>query len=63
MIGASGLIGRAVLVEARRTGAVGAVVARASADVPDAHVLTLSPAAVDPLARLLELRPDLLPTA
>jgi NDP-hexose 4-ketoreductase len=54
VIGAAGLIGRAVLAQAGRTGTVGAVVARASADAPDAHVLMLSPSAVDPLARLLE---------
>ena len=54
MIGAAGLIGRAVLTEARRTGTANAVVASASAAVPDAHVLRLSAAAVDPLARLLE---------
>ena len=54
VIGAAGLIGRAVLAQAGRTGTVSAVVARASADAPDAHVLILSPAAVDPLARLLE---------
>jgi nucleoside-diphosphate-sugar epimerase len=54
VIGAAGLIGRAVLAEARRTGTVNAVVASAPAAVPDAHVLRLSAAAVDPLARLLE---------
>jgi nucleoside-diphosphate-sugar epimerase len=54
VIGAAGLIGRAVLAQAGRTGTTGAVVARASADAPDAHVLMLSPSAVDPLARLLE---------
>jgi NDP-hexose 4-ketoreductase len=54
VIGAAGLIGRAVLAQAGRTGTVGAVVARASADLPDAHVLLLSPGAVDRLARLLE---------
>jgi nucleoside-diphosphate-sugar epimerase len=54
VIGAAGLIGRAVLAQAGRTGTVGAVVSRASADAPDAHVLSLSPATVDSLARLLE---------
>ena len=54
VIGAAGLIGRAVLTEARRSGAANAVVASASAAVPDAHVLRLSEAAVDPLVRLLE---------
>jgi NDP-hexose 4-ketoreductase len=54
VIGAAGLIGRAVLAQAGRTGTASAVVARASADAPDAHVLRLSPTAIDPLARLLE---------
>ena len=54
MIGAAGLIGRAVLTDARRSGAANALVASASAAVPDAHVLRLSAAAVDPLVRLLE---------
>jgi nucleoside-diphosphate-sugar epimerase len=54
VVGAAGLIGRAVLAQAGRTGTVAAIVARASADVPDAHVLHLSQATVDPLARLLE---------
>ena len=54
MIGAAGLIGRAVLTEARRSGTANAVFASASAAVPDAHVLRLSAAAVDSLARLLE---------
>ena len=54
MIGAAGLIGRAVLIEARRAGTANAVVARSSTAVPDAQVLRLSAAAVDPLARLIE---------
>jgi nucleoside-diphosphate-sugar epimerase len=54
VIGAAGLIGRAVLAEARRTGTANAVVASTPAAVPDAYVLRLSAAAVDPLARLLE---------
>ena len=54
-----GLLGRAVLTEAERAGEVHAVVARASATLPNAHVLRLSPHTVEPLARLLErLQPD-----
>jgi len=60
VIGAAGLIGRAVLAEARRAGTADAVVASAWPAVPDAHVLRLTPAAIDPLARLLE---QLEPTA
>jgi NDP-hexose 4-ketoreductase len=53
--GAAGLIGRAVLAEAERSGVVAdAVVGRASPSAPKAHVLRLSPDAVDPLARLLD---------
>jgi len=55
VIGATGLIGHAVLVEAKRSGTADAVVASASAGVPDAHVLRLTPAAIDALARLLEV--------
>jgi NDP-hexose 4-ketoreductase len=59
VIGAAGLIGRAVLAVAERSGVATAVVGRASAVVPEAHVLRLSPHAVDPLARLLErLKPE-----
>jgi NDP-hexose 4-ketoreductase len=59
VIGAAGLIGRAVLAEAERSrAAAGAVVGRPSASVPDAHVLRLSQQAVDSMARLLDrLRP------
>src|ERR687895_2079862 len=59
VIGAAGLIGRAVLAEAERAGAAHAVVGRPSASMPEAHVLRLAPDAVDRLAGLLErLRPD-----
>jgi NDP-hexose 4-ketoreductase len=59
VIGAAGLLGRAVLTEAERAGEAHAVVARASATLPNAHVLRLSPSTVEPLARLLErLQPD-----
>jgi len=59
VIGAAGLLGRAVLTEAERAGEVHAVVARASPALPNAHVLRLSPSTVEPLARLLErLQPD-----
>jgi NDP-hexose 4-ketoreductase len=54
VIGAAGLIGRAVLTEARRSGTANAVVASAPTAMPDVQVLRLSAAAVDPLARLLE---------
>jgi NDP-hexose 4-ketoreductase len=55
VIGAAGLIGRAVLAEVERSGpAVDAVVGRASPEAPDAHVLRLSPGAVDSMARLLD---------
>jgi nucleoside-diphosphate-sugar epimerase len=54
VIGAAGLIGRAILAQAGRTGTAEAVVARASGEMPHAHVMPMSPAAVDPLARLLE---------
>jgi nucleoside-diphosphate-sugar epimerase len=55
VIGAAGLLGRAVLAEAERSGmAVGAVVGRASAELPQAEVLRLSSGAVDPLVRLLD---------
>jgi NDP-hexose 4-ketoreductase len=55
VVGAAGLIGRAVLAEAERAGlVVDAVVGGASPATPGAHVLRLSPAAVDPLARLLD---------
>lgn len=60
VIGAAGLIGRAVLAEAERSGLVAnAVVGRASPAVSEAHVLRLSPGTVDPLARVLDgLQPD-----
>ena len=54
VIGAAGLLGRAVLAEARRFGDAHAIVAQANAGIPDAHVLRLSPEAADPMARLLE---------
>lgn len=60
VIGAAGLLGRAVLAEARRFGNAHAVVAQASAIIPDAHVLRLSREMADPMARLLE---DLEPAA
>jgi NDP-hexose 4-ketoreductase len=54
VVGAAGLIGRAVLAEAERSGvAADAIVGRASRWAPGAHVLPLSIDAVDPLARLL----------
>lgn len=59
VIGAAGLIGRAVLAEAQRSGAATAVVGHAWAAVPGAHVLRLSSAGVDSLARLLDrLKPE-----
>jgi nucleoside-diphosphate-sugar epimerase len=59
VIGAAGLIGRAVLAQAEGAGAAHAVVGRPSASMPEAHVLRLAPDAVDRLAGLLErLRPD-----
>jgi NDP-hexose 4-ketoreductase len=59
VIGATGLIGRAVLAQARRSGPADAIVGRPSGATPDAHVLRLSPDSADALARLLErLRPD-----
>jgi nucleoside-diphosphate-sugar epimerase len=59
VIGAAGLIGRFVLAEAQRSGVADAVIGRASAEMPEAHVLRLSPDTVDALARLLErLRPE-----
>ena len=60
VIGAAGLIGRAVLAELERSGVVaGAVVARPSEAGRGAHVLHLSTEAVDPLAGLLErLHPE-----
>jgi NDP-hexose 4-ketoreductase len=54
VVGADGLIGRAVLAVARRSAEAHALVGRASATEPDAHVVRLSAATVDPLARLLE---------
>ncbi len=55
VIGAAGLIGRAVLAEVERSGLVAnAVVAHASPAAPEAHVLRLTSGAVDPLARLLD---------
>ena len=55
VIGAAGLLGRAVLAEAERSGLVAdAVVGRASPTAPEAQVLRLSSGAVDPLARLLD---------
>jgi nucleoside-diphosphate-sugar epimerase len=57
VIGAAGLIGRAILADT--AGEVDAIVGRASPAVPGAHVMRLSTAAVEPLARLLKrLRPD-----
>jgi nucleoside-diphosphate-sugar epimerase len=59
VIGAAGLIGRAVLAEAERHGVANAVVGTGSASLPDVHVLRLSASAVDELARLLErLEPE-----
>ena len=60
VIGAAGLIGQAVLAEVERSGLVAiAVVGHASPAAPEAHVLRLTPGAVDPLARLLDgLRPE-----
>lgn len=59
VIGAAGLIGRAVFAEAQRNGVANAIVGRGSASLPDAHVLRLSASAVDQLARLLErLEPE-----
>ena len=60
VIGAAGLIGRAVLAQAERAGlVVDTVVGGASPAAPGAHVLRLSPGTVDPLARLLDrLEPD-----
>jgi nucleoside-diphosphate-sugar epimerase len=54
VVGAAGLIGRAVLDEARRFGEAVAVVGRPTDEVPGAHVLRLSSDAVEPLSRLLE---------
>jgi NDP-hexose 4-ketoreductase len=55
VIGAGGLIGRAVLTEAERAGKVAhAVVGRAAPAAPGAHVLRLTPGAVDQLAGLLD---------
>ncbi len=55
VIGAAGLLGRAILAEAERSGmAVAAVVGNASAEAPQAQVLRLSSGAVEPLARLLD---------
>lgn len=59
VIGAAGLIGRAVLAEAERASEAHAVVARASAALPDAQVLRVSSGTEVVLARLLErLEPD-----
>lgn len=59
VIGAAGLIGRAVLAEAERAGDASAVVGRTSPALRGAHVLRLGPGSVDPLARLLDrLEPD-----
>jgi nucleoside-diphosphate-sugar epimerase len=59
VIGAAGLIGRAVLAEAERASEAHAVVARASAALPDAKVLRVSSGTEERLARLLErLEPD-----
>jgi NDP-hexose 4-ketoreductase len=54
VVGAAGLIGRAVLAEAERVGVAHAVVGRADPALPAAHPLRISPDTVDPLARLID---------
>ena len=60
VVGAAGLLGRAVFAEAERSEMVaGAVVGHASPSAPEANVLRLTAGAVDPLARLLDrLKPE-----
>ena len=54
VVGAAGLIGRAVLAEARLAGDAHATVARATDSLPDAHLLRLSFGEAERIARLLE---------